>query len=225
VKRRTWETEKVTASDDAPGPARAGPPLASLSVQDLALVRKREKEAWLFGLLVNGLIPEDHLDLVIALLANLSAKELTNGEDETAGTRAADRAPEIREVEEQLFGEPYASLAAKIKRDERLGRAVKAVEEDYRGAGLTVEIMADTACMCSRLLRCRFSRLSGLSPHQFLTRYRVMKAVELLQGTSLGILEIAERAGFDEVRTLERNFKRLLGRPPRRFRKKADCAH
>jgi len=52
----------------------------------------------------------------------------------------------------------------------------------------------------------------------YLNRYRVQKAIELLQRGEVQIQEVAEKVGYDSLRTFNRNFLKIVGKTPRDFR-------
>jgi len=65
----------------------------------------------------------------------------------------------------------------------------------------------------------RFAQLVGMPPMQYLARWRVQMAANLLCTTSLGLAEIAERVGYGSEPALSRAFKRTLGVAPATYRR------
>lgn len=59
----------------------------------------------------------------------------------------------------------------------------------------------------------------GLSPVEYLNRYRIKIAKELLKNTSTSITEIATQVGFDDSAYFSRAFSKQVGLSPRAFRK------
>jgi AraC family transcriptional regulator len=66
-----------------------------------------------------------------------------------------------------------------------------------------------------------FKQSTGLSPYQYVTYQRVMRARELLAMNEYTIVEIAIMVGFSNQSNLNRHFKRLIGVTPGIFRKKS----
>ena len=60
----------------------------------------------------------------------------------------------------------------------------------------------------------RFTRLVGMPPMQYLARWRMQMAANLLRTTTAGLAEIAERVGYGSEAALSRAFKRSLGVAP-----------
>lgn len=70
---------------------------------------------------------------------------------------------------------------------------------------------------------CRlFKQRQGLTPTEWLTEYRLKKAVSLLQNTDLRIKEIALSVGFDDQLYFTRRFKRRFGTSPTAFRERME---
>ena len=102
-------------------------------------------------------------------------------------------------------------------RDEKIETAIRYIEahfhEPIQNADVARALSIDTRCLV-RL----FSRNLSISPHQYLTQYRVERATDLLQsGMSVG--EVAERCGFQSETAFRIAFKRVTGLPPTAIRK------
>lgn len=67
----------------------------------------------------------------------------------------------------------------------------------------------------------RFKQLTGLSPAQYLLRYRVERVRELLVLTDRSLREIAALTGFQDPLYLSRQFRRLVGTSPTAYRQSA----
>lgn len=67
-------------------------------------------------------------------------------------------------------------------------------------------------------LRC-FHRTLGISPMQYLIRYRLSKGALLLINTNKSIAEISTRCGFDSPSNFSLTFKRKYQCSPREYRK------
>jgi len=63
-----------------------------------------------------------------------------------------------------------------------------------------------------------FRQEVGLSPWEFLNRYRVQRAKELLRTTALPILEVAGRVGFSDLSYFNRVFRKHVGCTPGVYR-------
>ncbi len=63
-----------------------------------------------------------------------------------------------------------------------------------------------------------FRRQTGLTFSVWCRIVRTHKAKELLENGLLTVSEIAELVGYADITTFERNFKKVLGVNPRRYR-------
>jgi AraC-like DNA-binding protein len=63
-----------------------------------------------------------------------------------------------------------------------------------------------------------FSRVLGVTPHQYLVRSRLRHAARLLAGNESSITAIAYDVGFGDLSNFVRTFHRAAGVSPRRFR-------
>ena len=64
----------------------------------------------------------------------------------------------------------------------------------------------------------QFRATFGESPHRYLQRRRVERAMELLRETDRPVTEICFEVGFNSLGTFSRTFRGILGEPPSRYR-------
>jgi AraC-like DNA-binding protein len=63
-----------------------------------------------------------------------------------------------------------------------------------------------------------FHRELGISPWDYLNRYRVYRAGQMLRGSDESVKAIAARVGFRDQGYFTRIFRKITGRSPREFR-------
>jgi AraC-like DNA-binding protein len=83
----------------------------------------------------------------------------------------------------------------------------------------TVEALAKKTGMSRAAFASRFHNLVGEPPLQYLTRWRMHKAVTLLNSGNLSLSEIAGCVGYDADAAFNKAFKRWTGKSPGRYRK------
>ena len=66
-----------------------------------------------------------------------------------------------------------------------------------------------------------FSRVLGVTPHQYLVRSRLRRAARLLADDARSVTEIAYQVGFGDLSNFVRTFHKAAGVSPRRFRQLA----
>lgn len=78
--------------------------------------------------------------------------------------------------------------------------------------------MARACALSESHFRKVFAQLTGVTPLEYLNRYRVKRAMHLLQTTTAPISRIAEECGYPTVTTFNRNFQRYSGISPSQWR-------
>lgn len=63
-----------------------------------------------------------------------------------------------------------------------------------------------------------FTRLYQKTPIEYLIRYRILRAQEMLLVTEDLTRSIAKKAGFDDSQYFSRQFRAIVGRPPKQFK-------
>jgi AraC family transcriptional regulator len=97
-------------------------------------------------------------------------------------------------------------------------RAVVEYIEGHLEAGPTLGQMAEVARLSSYHFAHQFKLATGLPPYQYVIMRRVEEAQRLLRHGDLPLAEVAARAGFPDQSAFCRQFKRLVGVTPGRFR-------
>jgi AraC-like DNA-binding protein len=99
----------------------------------------------------------------------------------------------------------------------RLKRVVEYIDV-HLSARITLSDLAAAAGLSRMHFASQFRMATGLRPHEFLLRRRVRRAEELLQSTTMSIVEIALAVGFQTQAHLTTIFKRFMGSTPGRWR-------
>lgn len=102
--------------------------------------------------------------------------------------------------------------------DPRLARAIRLVHDESERR-LTVEGLARTAGMSRSAFAMHFKSRIGLSPIEYLTKWRMCRAGVLLHEQSLSVERIAERVGYDSAISFIRAFKREFKVSPGQHRR------
>ncbi len=100
-------------------------------------------------------------------------------------------------------------------------RAIAHLQQHHASA-LTRTDIASAVGVSEDYLSHIFRQEVGLSPWEFLNRYRVQRAKELLRASDAPMLEIAERVGFGDLSYFNRVFRRLAGCTPGAYRARSD---
>ena len=99
----------------------------------------------------------------------------------------------------------------------RVGNVIGALEKEFSKDWKLDELLKIAHMSRSNLMRV-FRAATGQSPIEYLLRLRIQKAMSLLRNSGLTITEIAMEVGFNDSNYFTRQFKRIHGQSPRRFR-------
>jgi AraC-like DNA-binding protein len=83
----------------------------------------------------------------------------------------------------------------------------------------TVEKLALSSGMSRSAFAGRFTKLVGEPPLRYLSRWRMHKAIELIQENRMTTAEIASLVGYESEAAFSKAFKKLNGRGPGAFRR------
>lgn len=104
------------------------------------------------------------------------------------------------------------------RQDERARLAAHYIETRGTDDALTLDEVAAAAGLSPFHLMRVFRRAIGVTPHQYLMRVRLMRAVALLRDTALPVTDVAFDAGWADLSNFNRAFRRELGCSPRELR-------
>jgi|TARA_A100001391_G_C5082334_1_gene280224 AraC-like DNA-binding protein len=97
--------------------------------------------------------------------------------------------------------------------DDRLAIALRQMHECPE-KNWTVVDLAKAASLSRSSFFNRFRREVGVTPMEYLLRWRMALAKDLLRGKKIGIAQIAERLGYSSASTFSVAFSRHVGMPP-----------
>jgi AraC-like DNA-binding protein len=103
-------------------------------------------------------------------------------------------------------------------RDIPVGRALALMHGNPDRAWTVDELAREVALSRSALAE-RFTLLVGESPMQYLTRWRLARAAQMLRAGREPIARVAERSGYDSEAAFSRAFKREFSMPPGAWRR------
>jgi AraC-like DNA-binding protein len=103
-------------------------------------------------------------------------------------------------------------------RDAQVGRALALLHGDP-GRAWAVEELAREVALSRSALAERFAALVGESPIQYLIRWRLALAAQMLRAGREAVARIAERSGYESETAFSRAFRREFGVGPAAWRK------
>src|ERR1700722_8240008 len=93
--------------------------------------------------------------------------------------------------------------------DPQMGTALSAIH-DRVNTPWTVETLAETAGMSRSAFAARFKELLGQAPLEYVTEWRVEKAMKLLQRRDKKLIDVARLVGYESDAAFSKAFKRVV---------------
>lgn len=127
------------------------------------------------------------------------------------------------QTEEKRLDVDHSKTTTFITRLVAVERVIQGMK-DHLHEALTLEDMADIACM-SPYHFCRvFHQIIGVPPGEFLATLRLDAAKKLLLTTSLSVTDVCYEVGYSGLGSFTTRFTQLVGLPPRVLRQVARSA-
>lgn len=100
--------------------------------------------------------------------------------------------------------------------DKRMRAAIAAMHASP-GRRWTVQTMAEQAAMSRKTFALRFKETVGLSPMEYLTRWRMMLAADRLTHSRDSVSEVSLALGYESEKSFSTAFKRVMNCSPRQY--------
>ena len=108
--------------------------------------------------------------------------------------------------------------------DDLLERVRQYIDRNISDEDLTIPLIASEMGMSRTSFSNRFKELAGISPHDYLTHYRIAYARQLLTAGGLSISDVAYKSGFADPKYFSRVFKKIEGVSPSSVSQSCDNA-
>ena len=105
----------------------------------------------------------------------------------------------------------------------RIGSNLAALQDEIRKSldeSWPIARMSRVAGTSARSLARRFREETAATPKQWVTAERVYRAAELLEIGDIPLPDVSEACGFGSVETFRREFRKLIGVPPVKYRER-----
>lgn len=103
--------------------------------------------------------------------------------------------------------------------DKQMSAAITSMH-DEPAHDWTVEELGQRVGMSRSIFALRFKATVGVSPMQYLTRWRMLLAGDRMANTSNSISEIAQSLGYESASAFAKAFKKIMGCSPRQYGRK-----
>src|SRR5947209_16564595 len=104
-------------------------------------------------------------------------------------------------------------------RNRRMLRARDTIDRSF-ATPLDVQALARVAYISPAHFSRQFRATFGETPHRYLQRRRVERAMELLRETELAVTEICLEVGWVSLGTFSRTFSEIVGEAPSAYRER-----
>ena len=102
--------------------------------------------------------------------------------------------------------------------DPQIGAALTSIHNNVNSPW-TVESLAEAAGMSRSAFAERFKGLLGQTPLEYVTEWRMQKAVQLLQQRDKKLVDVAQSIGYESDAAFSKAFKRIVGLTPGEYRR------
>jgi AraC-like DNA-binding protein len=103
--------------------------------------------------------------------------------------------------------------------DLQMGAALSTIHDSVK-TPWTVESLAEAAGMSRSAFAVRFKELLGQTPLEYVTEWRMQKAMQLLQQRDKKLIDVARLVGYDSDAAFGKAFKRVVGANPGEYLKR-----
>jgi AraC-like DNA-binding protein len=108
--------------------------------------------------------------------------------------------------------------------DPQMGAALSAIHDSVN-TPWTVESLAEAAGMSRSAFAARFKELLGQTPLEYVTEWRMQKAMHLLEQRDKKLIDVARSVGYESDAAFSKTFKRVVGASPGEYRKRRSEEH
>jgi AraC-like DNA-binding protein len=108
--------------------------------------------------------------------------------------------------------------------DPQIGAALSAIHNSVN-TPWTVEFLAEAAAMSRSAFAARFKELLGQTPLEYVTEWRMQKAMQLLQERDKKLIDVARSVGYESDAAFSKAFKRVVGANPGEYLKRGFGGH
>lgn len=120
------------------------------------------------------------------------------------------------ELEEQLI-----PLKTKEEVSNRyVQTAIEYIENNYVDSGFSITKLAESMSVSEGHISRLFKSETDQSINNYLTRYRIKKAMDYLKDVQVKVYEVAEKVGYSDIAYFSNTFKKLVGKTPSDYQAK-----
>ena len=100
---------------------------------------------------------------------------------------------------------------------QRLDAVIKYISDHYT-SDISLQDVADIACLTTNSFCRFFKKMTNKSFTQFLNEIRIRNASRLLIQENLPVSEVSDMVGYNSITNFNRQFKQIMGCTPQAYR-------
>ncbi|MCD9023211.1 response regulator transcription factor [Cohnella silvisoli] len=166
-------------------------------------------------------VRKEAFEIVTALFMN--EQEMTvllDGFEELKRSETIEELTSLLQAQIRGYRSSYAAGSHTFKGNKQLiDKSIDYISAHYTNE-ITLQQLADHVHMSKNYFCLQFKHHTGLNFIDYLIRLRIGKAKELIGDPGLKIYEVAERAGFNDVKYFSKLFKKMTGLSPVDYRER-----
>ena len=98
--------------------------------------------------------------------------------------------------------------------------AIDYIGKNHSDRDFSISNMAESIGVSEGHLSRLFKSETGVSINNYLTRYRIRKAMDYLKDVSVKVYEVADKVGYQDIAYFSNTFKKLVGKSPSDYQAK-----
>ena len=99
-------------------------------------------------------------------------------------------------------------------------KILRYIDENF-SRDISMNDLSEITGLSSDYMSRKFKEVLHMPPSEYLRKFRIARAMELLCTTDMSVTEVAEQTGFSDVSLFSRVFKQAVGIPPVSYKKNA----
>ncbi len=98
--------------------------------------------------------------------------------------------------------------------------AIEYIEKHYSDPDITIAGLAESLGVSDGHISRLFKSETDMGLNNYLTRYRIRKAMDMLKDVQVKVYEVAEKVGYQDIAYFSNTFKKLTGKTPSEYQAK-----
>ena len=147
-------------------------------------------------------------------------KPFEDGELEAAVQRLMHLHPNEDAANMELENELISLVNKENVENKYVCNALEYIEKNFSNNDFSITGIAEKLSVSEGHLSRLFKSETGISINNYLTRYRIRKAMDYLKDVSAKVYEVADKVGYQDIAYFSNTFKKLVGKSPSDYQAK-----